>query len=428
MSNDQYDARAMRAMVRELRSQEPPELPWDTIERRLFARIDQDQADAEKRASQASLAARVRPIKPERSSLTRVFGFAVAAAVMALGIGSMAGSGRLDPAARQPAHRVDTASVALAPGPAGARGDRELLSLLPGSVVEAGDAPISFGHEGVVTWTLEPHGVVEVRSMGKGGVGHVVALRQGSLHAEVTPRAPSEGLVEAFAVEVDGTRVAVHGTAFTVTREANEVTVDVEHGAVAVGPVGHVGETSGHLLVGPSRASFSLDGGRIAHMLPPAPARVALERALDPVPAQAEEAKPAPVAAAASPAEGPADSVAPAPRPVQAPKAAASVAVVEPPAPAPEPAAPPPAKLLSAETVRARLGACFQKSYDPAASSVRVSVSSTFRLDINADGTVRSARFDPPLKPEFQVCAGSAISGRFPEGARSLDIPVSFSP
>ena len=83
----------------------------------------------------------------------------------------------------------------------------------------------------------------------------------------MTPRDPSEGLVEAFAVEVGGTRVAVHGTAFSVKREGDRVLVDVVHGTVAVGPVGHVGATTGHLLVGPSRASFSLDGGRTARLL-----------------------------------------------------------------------------------------------------------------------------------------------------------------
>ena len=61
--------------------------------------------------------------------------------------------------------------------------------------------------------------------------------------------------------------MAVHGTAFSVTIDGDHLVVDVEHGAVAVGPVGYVGATTGHLLVGPSRASFALDGGRTARLI-----------------------------------------------------------------------------------------------------------------------------------------------------------------
>src|SRR5262249_7983131 len=129
-------------------------------------------------------------------------------------------------------------------------------------------APVSFRRDGAVAWTLAPRGRVVVRSLGVSGVGHTVELERGSIRAEVTPRDPAEGLIEAFAVEVENTRGAVHGTAFSVTREGDSVIVDVEHGSVAVGPKGHVGVTTGHLLVGPKRAAFSLDGGRTARLLP----------------------------------------------------------------------------------------------------------------------------------------------------------------
>ena len=75
-----------------------------------------------------------------------------------------------------------------------------------------------------------------------------------SIHAEVVPRAASEGLVEAFAVEVERTRVAVHGTAFSVSRteSGHRRRRRARHGRRR--PRGHVGATTGHLLVGPSRA------------------------------------------------------------------------------------------------------------------------------------------------------------------------------
>ena len=45
------------------------------------------------------------------------------------------------------------------------------------------------------------------------------------------------------------------------------------------------------------------------------------------------------------------------------------------------------------------------------------------------DGSVLSARFDPPLKPEMAGCAGSAIfGGRFPDGTGHLDVPITFRP
>jgi hypothetical protein len=242
-----------------------------------------------------------------------------------------------------------------------------------------------------------------------------VALDRGSVRAEVTPRHRSEGMVETFAVEVENTRVAVHGTAFSVTRAGESVIVDVEHGSVAVGPAGNVGVSPGHLLVGPKRASFSLDGGRSEHSLPgvaaeaPKLASAAPEKAVDGVVTPTEGAsRDAPPAQAVHPA---------APAHLAPPKSA----LASPPPPAAP--APPPATLTVA-SVRARLAQCFEKTDEGGSSSVEVSVSSTLRLVLKSDGSVQSARFDPPLKPEFQLCAGSAIAGRFAEGGGTLEIPI----
>ena len=177
------------------------------------------------------------------------------------------------PASRPPAVAFEPGSVRV----------RDLSALRVGDVVEAGDAPVPLrprraGDVGDGARLRGARALHRSRwgrppcprpspAKGASGVGYTVALERGAIRAEVTPRDPSEGLVEAFAVEVGGTRVAVHGTAFSVKIEGDRAIVDVEHGAVAVGPVGHVGATTGHLLVGPSRASFSLDGGRTARLL-----------------------------------------------------------------------------------------------------------------------------------------------------------------
>lgn len=430
MRKEHDEVRALRVMVEELRAEPPPELPWDAVEQRLLARID-GEAGSARRA-------------PGRnwgdSPLSRVLGFVAAAAAVALGVASSTDSGEVAVAPRPVAVRADAASVAAAaqPLPAGAR---DLRSLQAGDVIEARAEAVTFARGGLCAWTLAPGSVARVRSMGErsSGVGHTITLERGSIRAEVTPRDPAEGLVEAFAVEVSGTRVAVHGTAFSVTIGDGHAVVDVEHGAVAVGPVGHVGATTGHLLVGPTRASFSLDGGRTARLLPRAVtvgAPVAVAAPVAPLPGA--PVAPSPVAPGESPPEAPHHAAPHAPL-ANAANAAQPVAVAHPAAPAqparphvepeataaPPPAAPPP---LTVATVRARLDRCFRSTHEVGSSSVEMSVSSTLRLQINPDGSVRSARFDPPLKPELVACAGTAIAGRFAEGGGNLDIPVSFKP
>lgn len=412
MSETHDDIRALRVMVEELRAEPPPELPWDTIEQRLLAQITRESATRRARA--------------EGSPIARVLGFAAAAAVIALGIGGAVGGAELPRVAAAHARHVEATRVALAPGEAGARGDRDLRALEVGDVVEAGAAPITFAREGLVAWTLAPGSALRVRSMGaaRSGVGHTVALERGSIRAEVTPRDAAEGLVEAFAVEAMGTRVAVHGTAFSVTLVDGRAVVDVEHGAVAIGPIGHVGTTTGHLLVGPTRASFSLDGARSARLLPraaPAPAPIA---AALPDPARG----PAPGEAAAPPEREPDAPPAPA---TQAVPVSARAPAIAPPVPEPSvaalpaPAAPPP---LTVATVRAHLQQCFRTAYEPGSSSVQISVSSTLRLALNPDGSVRSARFEPPLKPEMVACAGSIMGGRFADAGAAVDVPVTYHP
>jgi hypothetical protein len=285
---------------------------------------------------------------------------------------------------------------------------------------------LTFAQEGLVSWTLAPGGALRVRSV---GLGHTVTLERGEIHAEVTPRSPSEGLVESFAVEVEGTRVAVHGTAFSVKHEGDHVLVDVAHGTVAVGPVGHVGVTTGHLLVGPARASFSLDGGRTARWLerraePLAVAAVLPDR--EPAPAAAGDALPVEDHAAPHAAEG-ALAVAPVPR--HGPAAHASAPAVEPvpaavPAPAPEP------PRLTVEIVRGRLERCFrQQSEAGRDATLHIDpISTTLSIDLAPDGSARTARFTTRLKPEIVTCAGSAIAGRFPDGLGHVDIPVTFQP
>lgn len=400
--------RALERVVDEVRDERTPIIDWERVEARLLARVARDEAP------------RFAP-RTERSVLARVATYAAAAAVVALGLGASAGHGPRGPSARPP-HAVDPASVALVEG-----GDHDFTRLAVGDAIETSAEPVTFGEAGSVRWTLAPSSRAIVRAKGVGGVGHVVTLERGSLRAEVVPRDPSEGLVEAFAVEVGGTRVAVHGTLFTVAHAGDHAVVDVEHGAVAIGPIGHVGATTGRLLVGPARARFSLDGGRSAFLLP-------RDASVEPTAPLASSQEPTTQAASHGSALSAGDASPAAPR-AQHPAVAAAHPVSAA-APQAEPAAPEPAVVaepapavaapvyLTEASLRAHLGQCVAETVG--SSAVVQSVSSTFRLQVRADGTIQSARFDPPLKGDMQACAGRVLGGRFETGPQALAIPVSF--
>jgi hypothetical protein len=409
----------------ELRAAQAPELDWSRVEQRLLERVEADE-----RARRALVATRV------RSGLPRAFGFAAAAAALMLGFANLGGPHH-EATARAATHDVAVADLA-APDATGAR---ELSSLRVGDVVTAGAEPLRFEQAGIVAWTLAPGARATVRSMGVAGLGQVIALDRGSVRAEVVPRSASEGMIEAFAVEVEGTRVAVHGTAFTVTREPTGLVVDVEHGAVAIGPAGHMGETSGHLLVGPSRARFSLDGGRTASFLP---------RDASPVAAAslAPSAQPAPTAAAntgvaQAPVADPASVDDRAATPGDAPLAVAAAGahahpVVAPSEPIARSAEPPPAP--SAEptpavvtystqaSVESKLHSCFKELYGNAGpGAASMTMSSTMKVTINPDGSVMSARIDPFVASEFTACAGPIASFKFAPGTANLSLTFTFS-
>lgn len=415
---DERDVAALRVLCEEAREEPHREVDWDRVERGLMAAI-------------AARESRSRAATPRASSpILRAFGFAAAAAVLVFGVASSGSSAPSRSAASlAPAsHAVDPSSVAMATGKAGEEGDRDLLALRPGDVVEATTDDVRFGHDGALAWTLAKGSALHVKSTGSDGVGQVVVLDRGSIHAEVVPRAASEGLVEAFAVEVEGTRVAVHGTSFTVTREGDRVVVDVAHGAIAVGPTGHAGETSGHLMIGPSRAAFSFDGGKVAKWLarpaaeaPIATASMASSGADDSAAANAKAMVPQP----ATRPEPPAIALGVA---HEAPKTPAAPRANEPPVEVVEgPVAPPP-PLLTTSSIRAGLQRCLERTHPSIGDGVKIEISTTVHVVVAEDGSIAKTTVNPPLKPEFQECAGDVIRGRMEKGARSIDIPISNAP
>jgi hypothetical protein len=67
----------------------------------------------------------------------------------------------------------------------------------------------------------------------------------------------------------------------------------------------------------------------------------------------------------------------------------------------------------------------------PSAENVTVSVSTTLYLALHDDGSVRSARFEPPVAPDVNACAAQSIyKTRFTHGGAatiSVDIKVPSS-
>ena len=61
--------------------------------------------------------------------------------------------------------------------------------------------------------------------------------------------------------------------------------------------------------------------------------------------------------------------------------------------------------------------------------NVRVTVSSSLKLKIAGGGDVETAQFDPPLLPEIQTCAATAIyKAKLEDSAGgTVTIPIDFS-
>ena len=321
------DNEALRRVVSEVRDQEPPELDWERMERRLMARIDADESQARR--------SRRWPL---------VAGLAAAAAVV-LGVGV---------ASMKSARTLENVVAPVSAGPRVHTG-----AMLNGTEVSVGDEvralgqPSTVHHAGLATWTVAQAGRAIVAE--SGGVV-TVRLVSGSIEAEVVPSARPES----FAVEVEGTRVAVHGTSFRVERQSDGVRVQVREGVVGVGPVADRGRPSWTLLAGDS-GNFALDGRKGDVQRTGGP--FAGSRALPSRPSQ---------------------------KLPLAPSAAEQ------------------AKLLDQLTALTR--GCFD-SNTTAEKQVRVQAETTLSAVFAPDGSLRSISFDPPLSPAVTGCASGAAKG-----------------
>ncbi len=290
--------------------------------------------------------------------------------------------------------------------------------LAAGAHLETGDARQLFvtargaGSEGktngpAVTWALETQTRVDVV---REGSPLILGLLSGAIEAQVAP--VSQG--EAFAVDVDGVRVAVHGTHLRVARAAGstKVTVDLSEGVVSIGVPPRTGSTYGTLVTAPAHVEFdAADLANTIHVDHVASA-VRTPVVLAPASTHPEAEQPH---AAFEPSLGGHE--------VDKPAAAAHADPAISPRNADVVAAP---RIDGEKAVLAGVKACAAASLR--AASVKVTVSSKLTLHVGPDGSVQSARFDPPLAPEARDCASRVIYRSKFEHAGDVEIPIEVEP
>ena len=391
---------------RHLGTSEARDVDWKAVDRELFARIQEEQAVEQSRFAPVVGRGRWTRVVAATAAAAAVFGFMVLDGREhgreSSQRGGDSGGGRVVSLEGEGQMLIDGRPVA--------RG----ATLRLGDVIEVRGGPVTVERPGKLTMRIEPGSRAAVTHT-DGAL--VLALAEGAVEAQVVP-VPNG---EAFAVDIAGARVAVHGTHLRVARIGEHVDVDLNEGVVVVGHAPRAGMVVGSLVTAPAHAEFTAadlsgtlsvthDGAAVR---PP----VALGPA-SPVATLAPPASPAsPLPGATPPVVAP--GVAPHP-------ASAVVAHVDPrPSAAGATPAVAPVEATPEQVVTNAVRACMSER--PHAENVTVVVRTTLHLDLADDGTVRAARFEPPVAPDVNGCASPAIyKARFAHGG-STSIEVDFS-
>lgn len=394
----------LRESREHLGTREAQGLDWDRVERGLFARIESEQA---KERSEMVAA---------RSRHRVAWGAGAAALALAAAVALVIGKTRgpsLNEASEHATASEDSAGAVASIGQDGSamvNGKPAVIGtpIRLGDDIDARGGRVTFDRPGKVSWILEPGSRATVTHV-QGAL--VLALRSGTIEAQVVP-VPSG---EAFAVDVDGSRVAVHGTHLRVARVMDHVTIDLTEGVISLGEAPRVGSTIGTLITAPAHAEFtSADPrGTLSTTHDPSAVRPAL--AIDTGPAASKPTVVAFGGASQHPKpEAPVETrspLAPAPHPVSPQSPAAPP---QPPAPDPN----------AGEAIASVVRSCFADR--TSTHDVTLEVNTRLHLELDADGNVHSARFEPPVPPDVNACAASAIyHARFTHGG-SADVPVAF--
>ena len=327
----------LRRLVRDARAEPSPELDWSGIEQRLLQQTKRTAPEA----------------KPSRYRLA--WGTVAVAAAATLWL-----VGTPSPHAGSPSrHREVSASA-----PAVEDGDR----LAIGSRIETNDGEATVTHAGRATWTVSPNSLAMLTGRDE---RITVRLERGSVLSRVVPNPKPE----TFVVEAAGTRVAVHGTLFSVALAGERVIVQVREGIVAVGPIGGV---PAFLLTGGATGEFARDGrsGSID-------GRAVRESKSRPTGAQNQT--PSRVAGTAGSALAPVAS-AELPREPSIDDIETGIA-----------------RIVDASTD------CFAR-FTQSADGVQITVRTALSLKILDSGAVAEVDFQPPLSPAAEECAAASVS------------------
>lgn len=399
----------LRHLVAEVRRARPPDFDWDRIETRVV-----DQIEREPRP----------PARRERLPWGRLAAVASLAAAMAAAVSSFSGR---ESATRNPLVRNAPASSALGIVlPVLSDSFVDAAVLREGDWLAANGGSVTVEHDGRVAWKLGVGGGVVIERLRP---TIVVSLEHGSVRAEV---APDSG-IDSFVVLVGDMAVSVHGTVFSVERRDDRVRVRVERGTVAVGPHARRGQVAQWLLAAPMRASFSVDGTRIASFEPydwdlatsEPPVRqnddIGRPARLDSAAAKEDKERRRPVLSGAAPSPS---------IPAAAASARSSHIVAQERAPElPEELTAEQAR-SALDSITTQIGECHRKL--PVSSSnpeVKISVHTTLLLTVAPDGHMTMGRFEPPLSPAASACASEILwRARFPlaKGASQLRVELRF--
>ncbi len=394
MSDSRKQVDLLGEVRRELGTRESRSVDWKAVDERLFARLERERS---------AEVTRVAPSR-RRGLVLAAAGALAAAAVVAVVVGRTREpvDGELHAMADVPGTLVDVlggGSVLVDGKPVG-RG----ASLRLGDTVETGDAQATVERPGKLTLTIEANSRAVVTHL-HGAM--VLSLERGAVEAQVVPVAAGE----AFAVDVGSARVAVHGTHLRVARANGRVVVDLNEGVVAIGEAPRFGSVVGTLINAPAHVEFDPASADLA---------ASLTQTHDPsavrAPIASASTEPAPVVLPRADVPQPARSTAvellrPEARPV------AGAASARAPAAAPE--------VTSESAVAEAVRACMAER--PRVDNVTVVVNTTLHLDLGDDGSVRAARFDPPVAPDVNACAAQAIyRARFAHGGAAA-IVIGFT-
>jgi ferric-dicitrate binding protein FerR (iron transport regulator) len=390
--------------------QESENVDWRAIERTVFARIKRERSAERARFSAG------------RHGLWALAG-AIAVAFLGV-VAVLAGKGReiarVDPVTNRDGRAGKIVDLGGA-GPVLVNGSaaRSGALVVLGDVIETRGSEVTIAREGSVTFTVENNSRLSVSDV-RGPL--VLTLERGAVRAHVTPVADGE----AFAVDVAPSRVAVHGTLFRVSRAGSHAAVDLIEGVLSVGNAPRSGPVMGTIVTAPAHAEFMVSDAvatmKVTHDLdavrPLAPSALPSDAESADVAVQRLRAKGQ--AEGALPQWSPPINGRPSPRVVGSASAGPELAAGSS-GPMPRQAA---ADATASDAIESAVLACMAERPHP--DNVTVLVHTTLYLEIGDDGSVRTARFDPPVAPEVNGCASSAIyKAHFPQRG-AVAIPVDF--